>query len=407
IEKGLRLTADGKYFSFIVSNSWLKTKYGEPLKRFLEKNGQTEVLNFVGTQLFEDATVESCIVSSRRYPSVIPAKAGIQLDSRLHGNDEGITITNIRNFTTQNASVETLTEAIESSAGDDGESLLMRKIESIGKPLKEWNISINFGIKTGFNEAFIIDSEKRNELIAKESKSSDIIKPMLRGRDVQKYTTNWSNIWLINIHNNPPVNIENYPGIKEYLDGYYEKLVKRSDQGKTPYNLRNCAYLADFKKPKIIWGEISDEPKFAYDNTQMYAEATTFFMTGENLKYLLAFLNSKLSKWYFERISTTTGMGTNRWKKFKLELLPIAIADDETPFINLVDEILEAKPKIKEYKALLNEAIKNDNFDREIKLKREIEAFETRVMESENEIDTMVYALYELSADEIRIVCGA
>jgi hypothetical protein len=188
--------------------------------------------------------------------------------------------------------------------------------------------------------------------------------------------------------------------IKEHLDNYYEKLVKRSDQGKTPYNLRNCAYLADFEKPKIIWGEISDEPKFAYDDTQMYAEATTFFMTGENLKYLLAFLNSKLSKWYFERISTTTGMGTNRWKKFKLELLPIAIADDETPFINLVDEILSAKKNLKKYKKHFDSLNAIDK----IEIKEATEKLEARVVECENEIDVMVYALYGLSADEIGIV---
>jgi adenine-specific DNA-methyltransferase len=406
IEKGLRLTADGKYFSFIVSNSWLKTKYGEPLKRFLENNGQTEVLNFVGTQLFEDATVESCIVNSVRFrhPEL---DSGSQIADQVRNDGtQSITITNIRNFTTQYASADTIVDAIENSKGDNGEELLMNRIETIGKPLKEWNVSINYGIKTGFNEAFIIDTVKRDELVARDSKSAEIIKPMLRGRDVQKYVTNWANIWLINPHNNPSIDINNYLVIKEHLDGYYEKLVKRSDQGKTPYNLRNCAYLADFEKPKIIWGEISDEPKFAYDDTQMYAEATTFFMTGENLKYLLAFLNSKLSKWYFERISTTTGMGTNRWKKFKLELLPIAIVEDETPFINLVDEILETKPKIKVYKTLLDEAIKNDNFDREIKLKKEIETMENRVIECEKEIDVMVYALYGLSEDEIAIVEG-
>ncbi len=412
IEKGLRLTADIKYFSFIVSNSWLKTKYGEPLKRFLEKNGQTEVLNFVGTQLFEDATVESCIVNSRRYASVathslvIPAQAGIQLDSRLRGSDESITITNIRNFTTQNASIETLTQAIENSAGDDGESLLMRKIESIGKPLKEWDVTINYGIKTGFNEAFIIDTAKRDELVASDPKSAEIIKPILRGRDVQKYETNWANIWLINPHNNPPIDINNYLVVKEHLDSYYEKLEKRTDKGKTPYNLRNCAYLEDFEKPKIIWGEMSDEPKFTFDDKSYFINNTIFMMTGESLKYLLAFLNSKLSKWYFERISTTTGVGTTRWLIYKVELLPIAIADNETPFINFVDEILETKPKIKEYKTLLTEAIKNDQFDREIKLKKAIETMENRVIECEKEIDAMVYKLYGLSADEIGIVEG-
>ncbi|DAB39647.1 MAG TPA: hypothetical protein CFH81_05295 [Sulfurovum sp. UBA12169] len=404
IEKGLRLTAEGKYFSFIVSNSWLKTKYGEPLKRFLEKNAQTEVLNFVGTQLFEDATVESCIVSAIRYPSVIPAQAGIQLDSRLHGNDESITITNIRNFTTQDASVDSIIDAIENSKGDNGEELLMKRIEKIGKPLKEWNVSINYGIKTGFNEAFIIDTAKRDELVARDSKSAEIIKPMLRGRDVYRYAIDWAGQWLINVHNNPPIDIENYPAIKEHLDNYYEKIVKRYDKGKTPYNLRNCAYLSDFEKPKIVWGEISDKPNFAYEESNLYGNDKIFIMTGEKPKYLLAILNSKLSEWYFSKISVTTGQGTILWKKYKLELLPIAIAENETPFIKLVDEILETKPKIKEYKVLLDEAVKADNFEREIKLKKEIEAFENRVIECEKEIDKMVYELYGLSDDEIKIV---
>jgi len=418
IEKGLRLTADGKYFSFIVSNSWLKTKYGEPLKRFLEKNGQTEVLNFVGTQLFEDATVESCIVNSVRHSVSTPVRGELvepQHPSTGSGRTE-ISITNIRNFTTQNASVETLTEAIENSAGDDGESLLMKKIESIGKPLKEWNVTINYGIKTGFNEAFIIDTVKRDELVARDPKSADIIKPILRGRDVQKYETNESELWLIYSHSG--LSESQYPSIYEHLYPHKEKLKLRRGgmnpkTGNLPYEwyqLQVDYYKSQtyklFEKPKIIWGEISDEPKFAFDKNNYFINDTLFAMTGENLKYLLAFLNSKLSKWYFERISTTTGMGTNRWKKFKLELLPIAIADDETPFINLVDEILETKPKIKEYKTLLEEAIKNDNFDREIKLKKEIETFENRVIECEDEIDAMVYVLYGLSEDEIGIVKG-
>jgi len=131
-------------------------------------------------------------------------------------------------------------------------------------------------------------------------------------------------------------------------------------------------------KPKIVWGEISDEPKFAYDNGDYFVEATSFIMTGKSLKYLLAFLNSKLSKWYFERISTTTGIGTNRWKKFKLELLPIAVTNNEQPFVELVDKILELKshdPKA-DTKAL------------------------------ENQIDQMVYKLYDLSDDEIAVMEG-
>ncbi len=422
IEKGLRLTAEGKYFSFIVSNSWLKTKYGEPLKKFLEKNGQTEVLNFVGTQLFEDATVESCIVNAvRRFPvipshdipvipcsdtSVIPCSDTESTNSQWIPNqvryDESITITNIRNFTTQNASVETLIEAIENSAGDDGESLLMRKIESIGKPLKEWDISIVYGIKTGFNEAFVIDKNKKDEIAQKDILSLEIIKPLLRGRDVSKYETNFAEQYLIYAHNQ--INIEDYPVILEHLTIFRSQLEKRA--GKQLWWQLQSYSPKDFEKPKIVWGEISDKPNFTYEENNLYGNDKIFIMISEKPKYLLAILNSKLSEWYFSKISVTTGQGTILWKKYKLELLPIAIADNETPFINLVDEILETKPKIKEYKTLLDTAIKNDNFDREIKLKKEIETFETRVVECEKEIDMMVYALYGLSEDEIAVVEG-
>ncbi|MDO9305741.1 MAG: TaqI-like C-terminal specificity domain-containing protein [Sulfuricurvum sp.] len=412
IEKGLRLTADGKYFSFIVSNSWLKTKYGEPLKRFLEKNGQTQVLNFVGTQLFEDATVESCIVSSICHFVPIPVRPE-PVEGSGHGSTSSprteITITNIRNFTTQNASVETITEAIANSAGDDGELLLMRKIESIGKPLKEWEVSINRGILTGFNEAFIIDTAKRDELVARDPKSAEIIKPILRGRDVQRYVTNWAEQWMIATFPSLKISIDEYLVIKRYLESFGARLEQSGEAGSRKKTSNQwfetqdqISYWQNFDKPKIIWGEISDEPKFAYDDNSYFMNDTLFMMTGENLKYLLAFLNSKLSKWYFERISTTTGMGTNRWKKFKLELLPIAIADDEAPCINFVDEILSAKETLKKYKKHFDKLSANDK----IEIIEETEKLEVRVVECEKEIDAMVYVLYGLNKDEIAIVEG-
>ncbi|HFU77378.1 MAG TPA: class I SAM-dependent DNA methyltransferase, partial [Epsilonproteobacteria bacterium] len=218
--------------------------------------------------------------------------------------------------------------------------------------------------------------ETRNRLIAEDPKSEALLKPMVRGRDVQKYAIELADMWLINAHNNPPVEIDEYPAIKEYLDQFYPQIEKRYDQGKTPYNLRNCAYLKDFDKPKIVWGEISDAPKFAYDESGIYVEATSFIMTGESLKYLLAVLNSNLSKWYFEHISTTTGMGTNRWKKFKLELLPIAECEDEQPFTDLVDQIIEHKKQNQDTAGL------------------------------EAQIDRMVYDLYGLTEEEIAVVEG-
>jgi len=124
----------------------------------------------------------------------------------------------------------------------------------------------------------------------------------LRGRDIKKYEIIFADKWLINIHNNPPIDIEKYPTIKEHLDKYYDKLAKRSDKGITPYNLRNCAYLEEFEKEKILWIELSDLGKFTLDTKGYYVEMTVFFIVGENLKYLLSLLNSKVIFWYFNLI---------------------------------------------------------------------------------------------------------
>lgn len=214
------------------------------------------------------------------------------------------------------------------------EQSIKRKIESIGVPLKDWDISINYGIKTGFNEAFIIDGAKKDELIAADPKSAEIIRPILRGRDIKRYGYDFADLWLINTHNGikeqgiPPVDVNKYPAIKAHLDQYYDVISKRYDKGDTTYNLRNCIYTDDISRQKIIWGEISDKPKFALEKNGEYTVANTvFMMTGDNLPYLITFLNSKLSEYYFSQIATTTGVGTVRWLKYKIELLPIPPVD--------------------------------------------------------------------------------
>jgi len=131
------------------------------------------------------------------------------------------------------------------------ERKIKEKIEKVGIPLKDWDISINYGIKTGCNEAFIIDKDKRDELIKKDAKSAEIIRPILRGRDIARYKVNFSDLYLINTHNGiplkniPPIDIKKYPAIKKHLDSYWDKINNRDDQGITPYNLRSCAYMED------------------------------------------------------------------------------------------------------------------------------------------------------------------
>ena len=234
------------------------------------------------------------------------------------------------------------------------EQSIKRKIESVGVPLKDWDIQINYGIKTGFNDAFIISTEKRDEILdncadeAERERTAELIRPILRGRDIKRYGYDWAGLWLINTHNGikgklERIHIEDYPAVKAHLDQYWDKISVRADKGETPYNLRNCAYLDDFSKQKIIWGEISDKPKFAIDTTgQFVPEATTFLMVGSHLKYLLCFLNSSVSEYFFAKYGTTTGMGTLRWKKYLIELLPIpkVALEQEQQVIELLDKLL-------------------------------------------------------------------
>ena len=216
------------------------------------------------------------------------------------------------------------------------EQSIRRKIESIGTPLKDWDINIYRGVLTGYNDAFIISTEKRDEILAncqtegERVRTAELIRPILRGRDIRRYGYKWAELWIINIHNGikgklPRIKIEDYPAIKAHLDLYWDKISKRTDKGDTPYNLRNCAYMEDFSKPKIIWGEISDKSKFAFDFLGEYIpEATSFYMKGECIEYLLSALNSSVSEWLFSKVGTTTGVGAIRWKKYTIEQLIVA-----------------------------------------------------------------------------------
>ena len=213
------------------------------------------------------------------------------------------------------------------------EQNIKSKIEAVGTPLKDWDIRINYGIKTGCNEAFIISTEKRNEILSncnteeERKRTAELIRPILRGRDIKRYSYNWAGLWLINTHNGvhgkmPRVDINDYPAIKQHLDNYLDKISIRADKGDTPYNLRNCAYLEDLSQPKIVWIELSDEPKFAI--SELMPLNTVFYLIGERIYDIVGMLNSTIYKWYFTHcIGTTSGVGTNRWLKYTIEQVPL------------------------------------------------------------------------------------
>ena len=218
------------------------------------------------------------------------------------------------------------------------EQRIKAKIEAIGTPLKEWNVNIYRGILTGYNDAFIIDKAKKEEILAKcqseeeRKKTDELIRPILRGRDIKRYGYDFADLYLINTHNGVKekgikrIHIEDYPAVKAHLDLYYPQLEKRADQGDTPYNLRNCAYIEDFFKEKLLYSEIVKEPQFFLDkNGQFFAEATIFIMTGENLEYLYHLLHSKTITYFFKTFYAGGGLGGDgyRYKKVFLEKLPI------------------------------------------------------------------------------------
>ena len=233
------------------------------------------------------------------------------------------------------------------------EQCIRHKIESIGTPLKDWDINIYRGVLTGYNDAFIISTEKRNEILAncqtegERQKTAELIRPILRGRDIKRYGYDWAGQWLIYIPWHFPYQFdesitgasekaekafkEQYPAVYNHMLEYKEPLSKRN---KAETGIRyewyamqrwGAKYWEDFSKPKIVWGEISDKSKFAFDFFGEYIpEATSFYMKGECIEYLLSALNSSVSEWLFSKVGTTTGVGTIRWKKYTIEQLIVA-----------------------------------------------------------------------------------
>jgi type II restriction/modification system DNA methylase subunit YeeA len=325
-EMGMALLKPEAMLSFITSNKWMRAGYGEPLRNYFSKEQDVvQLVDFAGYKVFDSATVDVNIL-------FILNRLPLHNTKACSINKDEFDLTKLSDY------IETRGEY--TSFGKEAWAILSdielsikRKVESVGVPLKDWDVEIYRGVLTGYNDAFIINSEKRNEILDncsdddERERTAAIIRPILRGRDIKRFGYSWPGLWIINTHNGVKgtierIHIENYPAIKQHLDNYWNKIESRADKGDTPYNLRNCAYMDLLSKPKIIWGEISDKTKFCLDKDGQYVpEATTFMISGEKLLLLLAFMNSIVSEFIFSTIGTTTGVGTVRWKKFKIEQL--------------------------------------------------------------------------------------
>ena len=329
-ERGWQLLKKEGHLCYITSNKWMRAGYGEKTREFFaNKTNPMLLIDFAGVKIFESATVDTNILlfskSNNKHETVCAVTNKQNKDS----------VKNLSDFVQQQNSICDFNSSDSWVILTPIEQSIKRKIEAVGTPLKDWDIQINYGIKTGFNDAFIISTEKRNEILSncktedERKRTAELIRPILRGRDIKRYGYVDNGLYLINTHNGvrgriPRIKIEDYPAVKAHLDQYWDRIATRADKGDTPYNLRNCAYLEDFSKQQIVWIELSDEPKFALTENTMSVN-TVFFMTGEHILHLLGLLNSKLITWYFRHcIGTTSGVGTNRWLKYTIEQIPMA-----------------------------------------------------------------------------------
>ncbi|GAA8613158.1 class I SAM-dependent DNA methyltransferase [Helicobacter pylori] len=382
--------------AFITSNKYARAKYGAKLREWLLK--KTTIVSYMelnALKVFESAAVDTSIMS---FIKQTPSKESVFKYYEPTPDDKSdLKSTHFLRMRQNALSTESFIFANATLLD------LRDKMESVGTPLKDWDIQINYGIKTGANEAFIIPTEKREEILnacktqEERKRTEALIKPILRGKDIKRYSYEWRGEWVINTHNGytsnlkfkiPPIDIEKYPALKSHLDSHWNTIATRSDQGDTPYHLRNCAYLEDFEKEKIVYGEIVQEPRFYLDNGEcelgyFYAEATSFIFTGEHLRYLLGMLHSKLITFAFKTFYAGGGLGESgyRYKKAFIERLPIPKITPQNQ--KLADKITDCA------KAILEAKEKDPK---------------ANTQELEKEIDALVYQLYNLTDEEIKII---
>ena len=376
-ERGWQLLKNNGHLCYITSNKWMRAGYGEKTREFFAtKTNPALLIDFAGVKIFESATVDTNILlfakASNQHKTVCAVTNKQNKDSIKNLSDFVQQQNNICDFKSSDSWV--ILSPIEQS--------IKRKIEAVGTPLKDWDIQINYGIKTGFNDAFIISTEKRNEILAncknadERQRTDELIRPILRGRDIKRYIYDWADVWLINTHNGikgrlERIHIEDYPAVKAHLDQFWDKIKDRADQGDTPYNLRNCAYLEDFCKPKIVYPNMTKYMPFTYDEGAYLTNQKCFIITGELVAYLTAFLNSSLFKYCFRDSFPELQGGTRELSKIFFDKIPVLKVSSaiEQRFIEAVDDIQQSYTSQKA-----------------------------------KAIDTMFFDLYNLTANECRII---
>ncbi|WRG51173.1 class I SAM-dependent DNA methyltransferase [Helicobacter pylori] len=394
------------FSAFITSNKYARAKYGAKLRELLfKKTTLVSYMELNALKVFESATVDTSIMN---FIKQTPLKESVFNYYEPTPNDKD-DLKNTPSFLMKQNALSTESFIFANATLLD----LRDKMENIGTPLKDWGIQINYGIKTGCNEAFIIPTEKRDAILnacktqEERERTEGLIKPILRGKDIKRYSYEWADLWVIFIpwhfpNTGSPKSMEkneqdfsiHYPIIYAHLLSHKDKLLKRNkdETGKRYewYCLQRWAanYLQEFEKEKIVYGEIVQEPRFYLDNGEcelgyFYAEATSFILTGEHLHYLLGMLHSKLITFAFKTFYAGGGLGESgyRYKKAFIERLPIP---------QITEKNQELADKITDYAEQI--------------LKTKAKDPKANTQGLEKEIDALVYQLYHLTDEEIKII---
>ena len=379
-EQGMNLLKPNGCLCYITSNKWMRAGYGKELRQyFIAKTNPVLLIDFAGIKIFDAATVETNILIAKK--------------ESYTQNTLACIISNTDDLNKLSVLVQQQAVECRFASSDSWvilspiEQSIKQKIDTIGTPLKDWNINIYRGVLTGYNDAFIISTEKRNEILAncqtedERTRTAELIRPILRGRDIKRYAYNWAGLYLIATFPSRHYDIEMYPAVKQYLltfgiekleqtgKAYIvngEKIKARKKTNNKWFEIQDSiSYWEDFSKPKIVWGNLNLTPNYALVENNSFINAPSSMIVPAS-KYLLAILNSKIADFYIKLLGVTRNGGYFEYKPMFIEQLPI-------PQLKIENKEL----------AQIERLIDNNNY---------------------TEIEYIVYNLYGLTQDEINYI---
>ena len=343
-ERGYSLLKEGGLQSFIMPNKWMLVSYGKELRKFMAKTDLQQIINFGDVQFFDEATIYVCIFVTRKDNEQRNDVQALSLNQKTYHGDF------LNEVPAQLAAypADTFGESewiIQPKAHFD----ILKKMLQQGIALKDMPISVNYGIKTGYNDAFFIDEDTKERLIAEDPKSAELIKPLLRGRDIQAWVPAWDNLYLIGTFPSLKLNIDDCPAIKNYLLSFgFERLEqsgvkgsRKKTQNKWFETQDSISYYEEFSKPKIMYPNMTSLFPFIYDEKGFFGNDKTFMITANddsvNLKFITAILNSRLCKlWIWYNCPELQG-GTREIRKVYFENFRIPLDVDQHPLAKLTD----------------------------------------------------------------------